>query len=236
MSLWLKRDEFHQYCPIVAATNDFVSGKWLNLTTYGDKNASYIWSRREDKDLWPYVYKENVFELNKWQHIIISVDASVPGSETGTVRASLYIDGVKVSQGDVTDGLLENGGAFYIGANAWTADGYLKGLVSDVRIYTRSLDAAEAAAVYENSLYGGYSLTVSRNGENVDVKINGTLPLGKTLIAAAYKGGKLAQVKAVTVEKDSYSFSLPEDAEIKVFLWNTLSGLSPEKAEITYNA
>lgn len=238
VSLWIKPDSLRQYSPIVAASDDFAgetrNGKqiWLNLTTFGSANDSYIWSRNDNLGIWPFVRKAGIYKTGEWQHVIISVDAEIPGEGTNCVRGSLYINGTKVSQGDVADGILENGGNIYIGANAW--DAYFTGLVSDVRIYAASLNTAQAASVYENSLKKGFSLNAYRSGEVITVEIDGELPIGKALIEAAYKNGELLEVNAVTVEKSVYEFktSVPADAELKVFVWDSLSGMMPEEKAV----
>lgn len=224
VSLWIKPEKFSDFSPIVAASSDFMSGKWLNLTTVGNNHESWIWSRREDLNIWPFVPQSDVYTLNRWQHVIISVDGNIKGEGANTVRGSLYINGTKVSQGDVAEGILTNGGSIYIGANAW--DAYFTGLVSDVRVYGGAVDNAMAAGIYENAVNKGMS--VSKEGNKIFVDFGGGISQNKLLIGACFKDGKLNEVKAVTVKEEHYEFEFGDFDKIKVFLWDSFEEISPE--------
>ena len=225
VSLWIRPDSLSQFGPIVAASPDFVSGVWLNMTTVEDDHKSRIWSRRQDLDIWPWEDKADVFTLGRWQHMIISVDGDRNGLGSNSIRGSLYIDGERVSQGDVAVGILENGGAVYIGANAW--DPYFDGLVSDVRVYDKSLTMAEAREVYEDSL--PLSLETGGSGGSVSVRIKGRLPLGAKLGAASYTDGGLTALDIADVTGRDYEFKLPSGGaeKVKVFLWSDIPGMEP---------
>ncbi len=146
---WVKAENFSQYGSIISASKDFLGGKWLSLTTLGDNDASYIWTRREDLGIWDSCYKENVFKKGEWMHIILSVDEGTAPMENH-VKASLYVNGVKVSEGEAAKGILSEGGSIYLGVNAW--DDYFDGCMSDVKIYDHAIGVGEAAQIYETAL------------------------------------------------------------------------------------
>ncbi len=225
VSLWIKPDSLSQFGPIVAASPDFVSGVWLNMTTVDPGNISRIWSRRADLDIWPWEDKAGVFTIGQWQHLIISVDGEKNGSAPNTVRGSLYIDGARVSQGDVAAGILENGGSIYIGANAW--DAYFKGLVSDIRVYDVPLTMAEAREIYEDSR--PLSINSASSGDNILVRVNGKLPTKARLGLIAYKSGSLLNVQTSEVFEREKWFHLPlaEADRFKIVLWDGLESMEP---------
>ncbi|MCH5188625.1 MAG: hypothetical protein J1F63_09490, partial [Oscillospiraceae bacterium] len=225
VSLWIRPDRLSQFGPIVAATPDFVSGSWLNMTTVDPNYISRIWSRRADLDLWPWEDKAGVFTLNQWQHMIISVDGSRNGAGVNTVRGSLYIDGARVSQGDVAVGILKNGGNIYIGANAW--DPYFSGLISDVKVFNTALTMEQAQVLYENSL----PISIEKNsGEgSIIVQIGERRSYDAVIVAAFYKDGALVSMNSAAVQGSEYVFSIPEAEpdRVRVFIWDSLEGMKP---------
>lgn len=225
VSLWLRPDRLSQFGPIVAATPDFVSGTWLNMTTVDPNHISRIWSRRADMDLWPWEDKAGVFTLNQWQHMIISVDGSRKGAGANTLRGSLYIDGVRVSQGDVAVGILEKGGNIYIGANAW--DPYFSGLISDVKVFDTALTMEQAQALYENSL--PISIEESSTGSSINVRIGKRRSYDAVIVAAFYKGNALVSVNTERLQGEEYEFSIPEGEpdRVRIFIWDGLDGVRP---------
>ena len=228
VSLWIKPESLSQFGPIVAVTPDFVSGTWLNMTTVEPGYISRIWSRRADIDLWSSEDRDGVFELGNWQHMIISVDGTRKGSGANTVRASLYINGARVSEGDAAMGIMDKGGSVYIGANAW--DAYFKGLVSDIRVFDSALDMAQAEALYKDSLPYKAEIIASRTENGVNVRTPGAVPSGVKLIATAYKGGALTEVKTAEASDDEREFKFNGGYDkLKIFLWN---GIEPVAAAV----
>ena len=157
--------------------------------------------------------------------MIISVDGSRNGAGANTVRGSLYIDGARVSQGDVAVGILEKGGNIYIGANAW--DPYLSGLVSDIKVFDTALTMEQAQLLYENSL----PIDIEKNsGESsITVRIGERRSYDAVIVAAFYKGDTLVSVNSTAVQGDKYEFSIPEvePDRVKLFIWDSLDRVRP---------
>lgn len=225
VSLWIRPDRLSKFGPIVSATPDFVSGTWLNMTTVDPNYISRIWSRRADIDLWPWEDKAGIFTLNKWQHMIISVDANRNGAGANTVRGSLYIDGSRVSQGDVAIGILEKGGNIYIGANAW--DPYFSGLVSDIKVFDTALTMEQAQTLYESSL--PVNIEKSGDGNSIIVETGRRRSYDAVIIAAFYKDGVLVGTNSEKLLGEKYEFSVPEGEPdlVKIFIWDSLDRMRP---------
>src|SRR3989339_2041871 len=117
---------------------------------------------------------------NVWHHVSVIVDQ--PNNEMAT-----YVDGVKYTTAQATDGSFTFSSDLSIGAEKYWIDGaaqtvdqrYLNGLIDDVRIYNRALTAAEVAYLAQGDQpqtgTGKYTIQDALNIDGDLVLATGTL-------------------------------------------------------------
>ncbi len=109
------------------------------------------------------------FQPNQWNHIAVTYDS-------GTSSGNVYINGANTSIMQTGTGALEQTAApFYIGRRYNTQFGafYFNGTIDDVRVYNRSLSAAEVKSQYDmtypyyvgtnNNLNGTWAINLTQD-------------------------------------------------------------------------
>lgn len=110
-----------------------------------------------------------------WSHVVHAYDWT---GDPGTSKHRLYINGIAVDSMSVTSALTPSTHPLYIGSPQF-ADYATDGALDDIGIWSRALDAAELAALFE----GGVGIAESAGGARISlapVPTTGLLAIGRT--------------------------------------------------------
>lgn len=173
VSYWLNSSRLKTFMPTVQFGPD-VDGNgaegaehWMNITYNntsddGGDTFPYIWTYDASKgDRIGQSVSETDTRLNKWVHVVVTVDESERSADGSMALAHLYLDGeeyVKVNaEGEVDDwevydGIMASTDSFnfLLGINFWSADGVMKGAYDELYIFDKALSASEVKALYND--------------------------------------------------------------------------------------
>ncbi|MHC4739426.1 MAG: LamG domain-containing protein [Planctomycetota bacterium] len=138
------------------------SNQWMGLVSKGDDVAGHddygLWlnNRRVEfsfnwPERWP-IYPNgdrfignNQIPLNSWSHVAGTWDGS---------KLRIYINGQLDREFDWTYGINSSKASLYFGVNPGGGDEYFNGIMDEVRIWSRALDAQEIEGSMYNALEG----------------------------------------------------------------------------------
>lgn len=157
ITFWMKPTKLGGSVDPLIAGGTFAPEYWLNMTC-----DAKIWSHNSGYVATPAA---NAYKNGKWQQVTLTVDGDTEGSTANTVFGTLYIDGEKVSEGDVaSDIMLQDQSMLYFGINKW--DHIYSGEVDDILIFNKTLTAAEVGGVSANAVNAGTMEEGGNTGEN----------------------------------------------------------------------
>jgi hypothetical protein len=169
IALWIKPTQFREFTnsagtwdryggPICRDTRP--SGIWNGFTTTTSHGLLRFNSTLMN-DTYPDVGVENSITLNNWIFLVFIVDNGI---------SKIYKDGVLVATNSSFSGnkMAVNNNPIYIGRGFWLPSGvqldaYFTGVIDDIHIYNRPLNAAEVKALYE----GNNAATITINADKV---------------------------------------------------------------------
>lgn len=129
-----------------ANTGDFVS-KYQNgvggysFTRYTNDALIFVYSADN------YLYANNVFEVDKWVHIVYTADNSVPG--TSVLKS--YVNGTYWSTITRYANINSTTNNLYVGGRGHY-NAYTNGSISGIKIYNRALSADEIKLLYDKGM------------------------------------------------------------------------------------
>lgn len=145
-----------QYSPVIFLGNLYENGilrgedsdaQWISIAPLGHKevlsDGPMVWSRNVPGEAaWnDCVQPDNKsLEEGKWYNVTVVADGA---------SATIYVDGTAIVTGPVAD-IVDETTAIYLGVNAWDAP--FNGMVDNLYIYDRCLNADEVASLAKESL------------------------------------------------------------------------------------
>jgi uncharacterized protein YjiK len=153
VSAWVRVEAFQSWARIVDFGNDAnVDNFFLSRWSTGD---GCLWDIRDGVGPGANsLYKDDVFTLNRWQHVAATI------ANDASHSAAIYLDGQQVATGAVTLPRNVVRTRNYIGESNWTDDGFHEGQMDEVRISTvaRSWDWIRASWLNQasNAVFVGY--------------------------------------------------------------------------------
>ena len=150
-----------------------------------------------------------------WKHIVWTLSYSASNTSTWNVyyNGALY-GGAALTIASYYPGIGPRNSNF-IGKSNWTNDGALQGMITDFRIYNRTLTATEATALYNNTSVSTADLYFSTNfALNVPQFYTPSHSTDTTQVARLYNGA--------TLSTDTYKFGTSS-----LFLSNTTTTTNP---------
>ncbi|MGL1901210.1 MAG: LamG domain-containing protein [Fibrobacterales bacterium] len=146
MELWVKWDEFKNWTHLIHLSSGDDYGYMISMgLVYGPNNQSkqfkYVANNaatHNNGDDWAAAVVDSVFVLNTWQHVAVSV--------TPQGRITFYVDGMAVHSVEggveaVPNKVVRNKNYLGKGSKKW--DGYFKGSMDNVRIWSGVRTAQE---------------------------------------------------------------------------------------------
>ena len=92
------------------------------------------------------VYYADIPTPNEWHHLVAI-------SDWISKRLKLYVDGVKVIDGEITISNHASSDSIKIGGSGYNNIGEIKGLIGQVRIYNRALTDEEIKILYKEAKF-----------------------------------------------------------------------------------
>ncbi len=201
ISMWVKPEAFKTSQALVISTssefgfNGNPDGETWCAVADADSNGTLkLWSRDKDQVYpnssgWVTVPGSPVVQKDKWSHIVLVVDGTTTAAGTAPEEGAsfslgtLYVNGKKVASGDVFNEKANGRGPkmkTYFGANAWSADGYYKGLVDEFVFTSEVLTESDVEAYYiENAKATGQIAEITAvspdDGEEIEVEYGTSL-------------------------------------------------------------
>lgn len=154
----------------------------------------------------PSARGNSLLPLNTWSHLVATYDGQ---------RMRLYVNGTQVSSTAVSGAIGTSNSPLRIGGNAVYADEYFRGLIDEVRIYNRSLSAAEIHYNMSTPIGGTLDATLPTGSVT---GLSGTVSGQVTVNVAAQDNNGVASVQLLVNgqplgrEDESSPFQIP---------WNT---------------
>jgi arabinan endo-1,5-alpha-L-arabinosidase len=140
ISLWARPAGGHDLAGFV----DLGNGAPDNNIFFGHSSTTLVFSVVNGTCNLGTVTVPNAINLNAWQHLTATVN--VCG------EASLYKNGAIIQTGVTSPPWNVTRTANYIGRSCWSGDGHYHGLIDDLRLYRKALDANDVNDVYRQSL------------------------------------------------------------------------------------
>lgn len=169
-TFWARWDEFNNYSRIIDLGNGSSSNNII-ISNYQTNNGLFfsIYTSGETK-----LINTNTITLNQWDFYTATVD------ENGIM--TLYKNGAQIAQ--KTDGVTPTTilrTQQFIGKSNFTADGYFKGAIDEVKIYNKALTntevltiyntetlAVSTATIYTNNFYVNNNILYFKNTQNLE--------------------------------------------------------------------
>jgi parallel beta-helix repeat protein len=143
ISAWIKFPTCTAYGNILSAYNGEVQ-----KATYGldvDSTGTFSLEVREEDLTYDSVTATHDSDDNNWHHVVAVRD------EGSTLK--IYIDGVEdISEGDSTSGSINPSAGFRISDNPAHEGNYIEGVFDEIRLWNRTLSAAEVNQSYMSNL------------------------------------------------------------------------------------
>jgi prepilin-type N-terminal cleavage/methylation domain-containing protein len=137
------------YTYSLTSASNFTWSGWMDVATSGTVNTTIIGNRYSSGGTWAKITPSGfeygsgmvtpyVLPLNAWEFVTVTKSGSA---------FLYYLNGALVSSGTSAASITNE--PFYVGGDPnFVSDGYITGLVDDVRLYTRALSATEIRAIY----------------------------------------------------------------------------------------
>lgn len=170
----------------------------------------------------PYSLTAGSITANQWTHIAVTFQS--------TNYVALYVNGQAVDSVMVSDALEANTNDLIIGAAPWDPS-YFKtdGIIDDIRIYNRKINAAELNAIYTEVVTGNQSLitnnynfynnngvyTFNGNGKQMLNRITLCDVSGKTITNQTYNNVQSASLDLTSLPKGIYFATIYSNAGVK---------------------
>lgn len=229
VSMWVKPEAFKTSQALVISTssefgfNNNPDGQtWCAVAGSNNDGKLKLWSYEPEKK-WQTVSDSVVIEKDKWSHVVLVVDGTTTAAGTAPEEGSmyslgtLYVNGKEIGSGDVVNEKANGRGTkmkTYFGANAWSADGYFKGLVDEFTFTN--------AVLTEDDVEDYYLENIEATGNEFD-KITSVSPDNGVEVEVPY-GTSLANVKRELM-KVAYTAKATVDGEEKEVSLPTTSGM-----------
>ena len=146
--------------PSVIPTNNFSFSFWINMNSFpGSSTNQQIFTQNENNNRWyiavyesgkiqawngsgTFTTSSSVINLNQWHNVVYTASNSA--------GKKIYVDGTEVlSNADTNDNTGTASGNLFIGFGKWYANSlYLDGKLDQVRIFNKTISAAEVTKLY----------------------------------------------------------------------------------------
>jgi hypothetical protein len=137
LEAWVKPNEIHPFSPVIAKTDPEDFGYELMAGGDGEPALPEAFITN-GKWTYRYAYGSEQLPLHAWSHIAVTSDGD---------KMRFYVNGELVNTRAGANVLAGGGVPLQIGGNeSLTSPDFFKGLIDEVRIYNRALDAGEVAA------------------------------------------------------------------------------------------